>query len=47
MVERINNQGYIDIEHLMYHHLNPNLISIIQKIGIQGNIAPNGHGVKE
>jgi len=39
--------GYIDIEHLLFVHLDPTKIQKIAKIGIEGNIAPNGNGISE
>ena len=39
--------GYIDIEHLLFVHLDPSKIQKIAKIGIEGNIAPNGNGISE
>jgi hypothetical protein len=39
--------GYIDIEHLLFVHLDPSKIQKIAKIGIEGNIAPNGVEVSE
>lgn len=47
MNERLNNNGYIDIEHLLYHHLHHTLIVTPKKIGVQGNIAPNGNAVSD
>lgn len=47
MNERLNNGGYIDIEHLLYHHLHHTLIVTPKRIGVQGNIAPNGHAILE
>jgi hypothetical protein len=47
MVERLNSKGYIDIEHLLFKHLDPKLIQYIDKIGVCGNIAPNGMFVEE
>ncbi len=47
MNDRLNNGGYIDIEHLLYDHLHHTLIVTPKKIGVQGNIAPNGHPIKE
>jgi hypothetical protein len=47
MNERLNNGGYIDIEHLLYHHLHHTLIVTPKRIGVQGNIAPNGHAIME
>jgi archaellum biogenesis ATPase FlaH len=40
---RAQSQGrLIDIEHLMFRYLNPELIEHIDLIGVNGNIAPNG-----
>ena len=47
MQSRLQESGYIDIEHMMFHHLRSDLVETISKIGIQGNIAPNGVGIKE
>jgi len=43
----LNGGGYIDIEHLLFVHLDPSKIQKIPKIGIEGNIAPNGNGISE
>lgn len=43
----LSQGGYIDIEHLLFAHLNPDYIQRIKKIGIEGNIAPSGAGVSE
>ena len=43
----LNSGGYIDIEHLLFSHLREELIQRISKIGVQGNIAPNGNGVSD
>ena len=47
MTERLNSKGYIDIEHLLFHHLDPVLIENIGKLGVEGNIAPNGARVTD
>jgi hypothetical protein len=47
MQGRLQESGYIDIEHMMFHHLRSDLVETISMIGIQGNIAPNGVGIKE
>jgi hypothetical protein len=39
--------GYIDIEHLLFTHLDPSRIQKIAKIGVEGNIAPNGMRISE
>ena len=43
----LSSGGYIDIEHLLFVHLDPSKIQKIAKIGIEGNIAPNGNGISE
>jgi hypothetical protein len=47
MSERLNNKGYIDIEHLLFHHIDVGLVENIGMLGVQGNIAPNGVGVSD
>ena len=47
MTERLTAKGYIDIEHLLFHHLDPVLIENIGKLGVEGNIAPNGARVSD
>lgn len=47
MNERLTTGGYVDIEHLLYHHLHHTLIVNPKKIGVQGNIAPNGVAVSD
>lgn len=42
MQNRIQSRGYIDIEHLLYKHLDPDRVVNLDKVGIEGNIAPNG-----
>jgi hypothetical protein len=43
----LTSGGYIDIEHLLFTHLDPSRIQKIAKIGVEGNIAPNGTGISE
>ena len=47
MTDRLNSKGYIDIEHLLFHHIDPVLIENIGKLGVEGNIAPNGARVAD
>jgi len=47
MDRRLRDGGYIDIEHLLYVYLGEDNIQKINKIGIEGNIAPNGVGVSD
>lgn len=47
MITRVNNAGYIDIEHLLFNYLNPAYIRVPEKIGIEGCIAPSGAQVSD
>jgi hypothetical protein len=47
MTDRLNAKGYIDIEHLLFHHIDPVLVENIGKLGVEGNIAPNGARVSD
>lgn len=40
MMDRVQNGGYIDIEHLLYKYLTN--VKEVPIIGIEGNLAPNG-----
>ena len=42
LVNLLNNGKFIDIERLMYQHLDPSLIEEFDIIGVEGAIAPNG-----
>lgn len=45
MLNRLRENGYIDIEHLLQHHLPADKVELLSQIGVQGNIAPNGVAV--
>jgi hypothetical protein len=47
MMKRLQEGGYIDIEHLLQVHLPSHRAELIGKIGVQGNIAPNGVGISD
>jgi len=47
MIDRLQKNGYIDIEHLLQVHLPSHRVELVNKIGVQGNIAPNGVGVSD
>jgi hypothetical protein len=47
MNDRLKSGGYIDIEHLLYHHLDCRHTKVVSKIGIEGNIAPNGQRIND
>lgn len=42
MLNRLRENGYIDIEHLLQHHLPADKVELLSQIGVRGNIAPNG-----
>jgi len=42
MFETINRQKYIDVEHSMAKFIPDNLVVELDRVGLQGNIAPNG-----
>lgn len=45
-VERVNNGGYIDIEHVLAKFLNQDVVYEVDAVGVEGNIAPNGQPIK-
>jgi hypothetical protein len=47
MITRLEQGGYVDIEHLLYHYLDKSKVVNVDKVGVSGNIAPNGYGVEE
>ena len=47
LITRINQGGYVDIEHLLFHYINPMLVKRIDKIGLEGGIAPTGKAVSD
>jgi hypothetical protein len=47
MNARLRSGGYIDIEHLLFYHLDANMIQNPKAIGVEGNIAPNGMRVSD
>ena len=42
MFDTINRQKYIDVEHSMAKFIPDNLVVELDRVGLQGNIAPNG-----
>ena len=44
--ERLANNGYVDIEHVLYKFLNPAHVHEIQNLGVEGCIAPTGQAIK-
>lgn len=45
-IERVNNGGYIDIEHVLAKFLNQDHVHEIDSVGVEGSIAPNGQPIK-
>ena len=41
-INRLENRGYIDIEHSFYKFMDPKKIVEFNMVGVTGNIAPNG-----
>jgi hypothetical protein len=44
--ERLAAGGYVDIEHVLYKFLNPDHVTEIANLGVEGCIAPNGTPIK-
>lgn len=47
LINLINDNKFQDIEHLMYCHLDPAMVTEFDVIGVQGTIAPKGVLVKD
>lgn len=47
MAERLSQGGYCDIEHMLYKFLPADLILEVAKVGLEGNIGPNGAAVND
>jgi len=47
MNQELQNGRYLDIEHLLFTYIDESLICEVDKIGVQGNIGPNGNLVKD
>lgn len=47
MAERLSQGGYCDIEHMLYKFLPQDLVLEVNKIGLEGNIGPNGVAVND
>ena len=47
MAERLSQGGYCDIEHMLYKFLPQDLVLSVDKIGLEGNIGPNGAAVND
>lgn len=45
--KRVNEKGYIDIEHLLAKFLNQEKVLEVDTVGVEGNIGPNGLQVKD
>jgi hypothetical protein len=44
--ERVDNGGYVDIEHVLYKFLNRDHLTEVEELGVEGTIAPNGVAIK-
>jgi hypothetical protein len=44
--ERVMAGGYVDIEHVLYKFLNRTHLTEVDKVGVEGTIAPNGVAIK-
>lgn len=47
MLERINNGGYVDVEHLLWYYLHDGHAHELPYIGVEGKLAPTGTLVKD
>jgi hypothetical protein len=47
MAERLSQGGYCDIEHMLYKFLPADLVLEVHKVGLEGNIGPNGAAVND
>ena len=47
MAERISQGGYCDIEHMLYKFLPADGVLEVHKVGLEGNIGPNGAAVND
>lgn len=47
MEHKLSMNGYIDIEHLLLYHINSAKVIELDKMGVEGNIGPNGTLVKD
>lgn len=47
MYERLSQNGYVDIEHCLFHFLPAEKLITRDSLGIIGNIAPNGQPIKD
>jgi hypothetical protein len=44
--QRVSAGGYVDIEHVLYKFLNREHLSEVEKVGVEGTIAPNGVAIR-
>jgi len=44
--ERLAAGGYVDIEHVLYKFINPESVTELRQLGVEGAIAPNGTPIK-
>ena len=43
---RVDNGGYVDIEHVLYKFLNRDHLTEVETLGVEGTIAPNGVAIR-
>jgi hypothetical protein len=44
--ERVDNGGYVDIEHVLYKFLDRKHLAEVEELGVEGTIAPNGVSIR-
>ena len=47
MALRIAQGGYFDIEHMLFKFLPEDLVDEVDRVGVEGNIAPNGMAIRD
>ena len=46
MIQRMGLGGYSDIEHCLYYSIPKESVYEVDEVGVYGNIAPNGHPIR-
>lgn len=44
--QRVDNGGYVDIEHVLYKFLDRKHLAEVEELGVEGTIAPNGVAIR-
>jgi hypothetical protein len=47
MAEHLNSGGYFDLEHMLYHYLPKDTVLEVDRLGLAGNLGPNGRRVED